>query len=294
MQPLWPSPCLQVAEVLPAEGDLACHCVGVGTGSFWLLIHNGGRRWEDPAWLIQELLWTPHSLLPEVGALQSANCGPHLFSNFSQLSHNVPLAQPPLPPAAASLSSPWGFCLAPAGSGIASSLPTGVGIGFSVPEGCRLEVAEAPLCLPGSSVSLELPNSLAAKPEPPPAQLKPAIFRAPSRDATTFFPPKSGSSDKAPVNGAEPSHKAPTYNRFTAKPYTSSARPFERKFESPKFNHNLLPSEPAPKPDLSPKAPSSAQPADFDSGVETFSLHADKPKYQLNSVSAVPRAMPVR
>lgn len=145
----------------------------------------------------------------------------------------------------------------------------------------------------GSSVSLELPNSLAAKPEPPPAQLKPAIFRAPSRDAAAFFPPKSGSSDKAPVNGAEPAHKAPTYNRFTAKPYTSSARPFERKFESPKFNHNLLPSEPAPKPDLSPKAPSSAQPADFDSGVETFSLHADKPKYQLNSVSAVPRAMPV-
>lgn len=59
MQPLWPSPCLQVAEVLPAEGDLACHRVGVGTGFFWLLIHTGSRQWGDPVWLIQELLWTP-------------------------------------------------------------------------------------------------------------------------------------------------------------------------------------------------------------------------------------------
>ncbi|XP_073083225.1 tight junction protein 1 isoform X7 [Manis javanica] len=159
----------------------------------------------------------------------------------------------------------------------------------------------------GNSVSLDFQNSLASKPDPPPSQNKPATFRPPNREDTaqsTFYPPKSFP-DKAPINGTEQTQKtvAPAYNRFTPKPYTSSARPFERKFESPKFNHNLLPSESAHKPDLSSKAPtspktlvkahSSAQPPEFDSGVETFSLHADKPKYQINSINTVPKAIPV-
>ncbi|XP_073917663.1 tight junction protein 1 isoform X4 [Castor canadensis] len=159
----------------------------------------------------------------------------------------------------------------------------------------------------GNSVSLDFQNSLTSKPDPPPSQSKPATFRAPTREdtaQTTFYPPKSFS-EKAPVNGAEQTQKAvtPAYNRFTPKPYTSAARPFERKFESPKFNHNLLPSETVHKPDLSTKAPSSpktltkahnsAQPPEFDSGVETFSVHADKPKYQVNNISTVPKAIPV-
>lgn len=160
----------------------------------------------------------------------------------------------------------------------------------------------------GNSVSLDFQNSLVSKPDPPPSQNKPATFRPPNREDTvqsTFYPQKSFP-DKAPVNGAEQTQKTvtPAYNRFTPKPYTSSARPFERKFESPKFNHNLLPSETAHKPDLSSKAPTSpktlvkahsvAQPPEFDSGVETFSIHADKPKYQMNNVSTVPKAVPVR
>ncbi|XP_045304787.1 tight junction protein ZO-1 isoform X11 [Leopardus geoffroyi] len=159
----------------------------------------------------------------------------------------------------------------------------------------------------GNSVSLDFQNSLVSKPDPPPSQNKPATFRPPNREDTvqsTFYPQKSFP-DKAPVNGAEQTQKTvtPAYNRFTPKPYTSSARPFERKFESPKFNHNLLPSETAHKPDLSSKAPTSpktlvkahsvAQPPEFDSGVETFSIHADKPKYQMNNVSTVPKAVPV-
>ncbi|XP_019315615.1 tight junction protein ZO-1 isoform X5 [Panthera pardus] len=159
----------------------------------------------------------------------------------------------------------------------------------------------------GNSVSLDFQNSLVSKPDPPPSQNKPATFRPPNREDTvqsTFYPQKSFP-DKAPVNGAEQTQKTvtPAYNRFTPKPYTSSARPFERKFESPKFNHNLLPSETAHKPDVSSKAPTSpktlvkahslAQPPEFDSGVETFSIHADKPKYQMNNVSTVPKAVPV-
>ncbi|XP_008015419.2 tight junction protein 1 isoform X10 [Chlorocebus sabaeus] len=158
----------------------------------------------------------------------------------------------------------------------------------------------------GNSVSLDFQNSLVSKPDPPPSQNKPATFRPPNREDTAqpaFYPQKSFP-DKAPVNGTEQTQKTvtPAYNRFTPKPYTSSARPFERKFESPKFNHNLLPSETAHKPDLS-KTPTSpktlvkshslAQPSEFDSGVETFSIHAEKPKYQINNISTVPKTIPV-
>uniref|UniRef100_A0A8C3YPA1 Zona occludens protein 1 n=1 Tax=Catagonus wagneri TaxID=51154 RepID=A0A8C3YPA1_9CETA len=159
----------------------------------------------------------------------------------------------------------------------------------------------------GNSVSLDFQNSLVSKPDPPPSQNKPATYRPPNREDTAqsaFYPQKSFP-EKAPANGAEQTQKTitPAYNRFTPKPYTSSARPFERKFESPKFNHNLLPSETAHKPDLSSKAPaspktlvkthSSMQPPEFDSGVDTFSVHADKPKYQVNNISTVPKAVPV-
>ncbi|PNI35933.1 TJP1 isoform 3 [Pan troglodytes] len=159
----------------------------------------------------------------------------------------------------------------------------------------------------GNSVSLDFQNSLVSKPDPPPSQNKPATFRPPNREDTAqpaFYPQKSFP-DKAPVNGTEQTQKTvtPAYNRFTPKPYTSSARPFERKFESPKFNHNLLPSETAHKPELSSKTPTSpktlvkshslAQPPEFDSGVETFSIHAEKPKYQINNISTVPKAIPV-
>ncbi|XP_050005071.1 tight junction protein ZO-1 isoform X2 [Alexandromys fortis] len=158
----------------------------------------------------------------------------------------------------------------------------------------------------GNSVSLDFQNSYMSKPDPPPSQSKPTTFRPPAREdsAQTFYPQKSFP-EKAPVNGAEQTQKTitPAYNRFTPKPYTSSARPFERKFESPKFNHNLLPSETVHKPELSSKTPtspktlmkahSSAQPPEFDSGVETFSIHADKPKYQMNNISTMPKAVPV-
>uniref|UniRef100_A0A8D1NWU1 Zona occludens protein 1 n=2 Tax=Sus scrofa TaxID=9823 RepID=A0A8D1NWU1_PIG len=159
----------------------------------------------------------------------------------------------------------------------------------------------------GNSVSLDFQNSLVSKPDPPPAQNKPATYRPPNREDTAqsaFYPQKSFP-EKGPANGAEQTQKTitPAYNRFTPKPYTSSARPFERKFESPKFNHNLLPSEIIHKPELSSKAPASPKtlvkthgsvpPPEFDSGVDTFSVHADKPKYQVNNISTVPKAVPV-
>ncbi|XP_060115893.1 LOW QUALITY PROTEIN: tight junction protein ZO-1 [Heteronotia binoei] len=158
-----------------------------------------------------------------------------------------------------------------------------------------------------NSVS-EFQNATVPKPDPLPSQNKPATFRSSSREDTvqsTYFPQKSFP-DKGPVNGTEPISKTvtPAYNRFTTKPYTSAARPFERKFESPKFNHNLLPDENQPKPELTSKPQNSPQPvlkahgssqphAEFDSTMETFSVQADKLKYQPNNVSAVPKAIPV-
>ncbi|XP_054070252.1 tight junction protein ZO-1 isoform X5 [Rissa tridactyla] len=140
--------------------------------------------------------------------------------------------------------------------------------------------------------------------DPPPPQNKPAIFRSSREDTvqSTFYPQKSFP-DKGPVNGTEQIQKTvtPSYNRFTTKPYTSAARPFERKFESPKFNHNLLPNEAQHKPELPSKSPnspqpilkahSSSQPPEFDNGMDTFAV--DKPKYQPNNVNAVPKAIPV-
>uniref|UniRef100_A0A8V5HIA8 Uncharacterized protein n=1 Tax=Melopsittacus undulatus TaxID=13146 RepID=A0A8V5HIA8_MELUD len=142
--------------------------------------------------------------------------------------------------------------------------------------------------------------------DPSPPQNKPAVFRSSREDTvqSTFYPQKSFP-DKGPINGTEQIQKTvtPSYNRFTTKPYTSAARPFERKFESPKFNHNLLPNEAQHKPELPSKSPnspqpilkahSSSQPPEFDSGLDTFAVQVDKPKYQPNNVNAVPKAIPV-
>ncbi|XP_038640207.1 tight junction protein ZO-1-like isoform X4 [Scyliorhinus canicula] len=150
-----------------------------------------------------------------------------------------------------------------------------------------------------SSVPRDL-SMLQSKPEHP--QSKPQTFRPSARDETVhsnFYPQKSFPvSERAPVNGMElPQKQAATaYTRFTPKPYTSAARPFERKFESPKFDHNLLPSEPQiqPKPEPLPKAHSSPQPPDFDSGTDTFPKPSDhRPKYQANNIHAIPKAIPV-
>ncbi|XP_038274261.1 tight junction protein ZO-1 isoform X7 [Dermochelys coriacea] len=158
-----------------------------------------------------------------------------------------------------------------------------------------------------SCVPVDFQNSTVPKPDPPSSQNKPATFRSSNREDTvqsTFYPQKSFP-DKGPINGTEQTQKTvtPAYNRFTTKPYTSAARPFERKFESPKFNHNLLPNETQHKPELLSKAPnspqpnlkahSSLQPSEFDSGMDTFSILADKPKYQPNNINAVPKAIPV-
>ncbi|XP_039709359.1 tight junction protein 1 isoform X4 [Pteropus medius] len=159
----------------------------------------------------------------------------------------------------------------------------------------------------GNALSLDFQNSLASKPDAPPPPSKPAAFRAPSRDdaAQAAFHPQRSFPDRAAAGGAEqaPRTGAPAYSRFTPKPYTAAARPFERKFDSPKFSHSLLPSDPVPKPDVSSKVPmspktlgkahGSAQPLEFDSGVETFSVRAEKPRYQAHNVGAVPRAVPV-
>ncbi|XP_014348427.1 tight junction protein ZO-1 isoform X4 [Latimeria chalumnae] len=160
----------------------------------------------------------------------------------------------------------------------------------------------------GSSLSVDVLNLPQSKPEPPPPQSKPTNFRHTSREETvrsTFYPQKSFP-EKAPVNGMEQPQKTvtSTYNRFTPKPYTSAAKPFERKFESPKFNHNLLPNEAQAKPELLSKPQSSPQPAlkmhsspqppEFDSGMDTFPRQADsRPKYQPNNITAVPKAIPV-
>ncbi|XP_037622189.1 tight junction protein ZO-1 isoform X7 [Sebastes umbrosus] len=164
-----------------------------------------------------------------------------------------------------------------------------------------------PKLSPGDGNSVPEPlSSPIPKPELP--ALRPA-----SRDEPTpggFLPPR-GLPDKSPVNGTDTAPPktlaapAPTsYNRYVPKPYTSSARPFERKFESPKFNHNLLPNDTPVKTDLlsmpsvvsnsGGKPQLSPQPLDHDSGLDTFTRTMDnRPKYQHNNINAIPKAIPV-
>uniref|UniRef100_A0A8C2XN02 Tight junction protein 1 n=1 Tax=Cyclopterus lumpus TaxID=8103 RepID=A0A8C2XN02_CYCLU len=131
-----------------------------------------------------------------------------------------------------------------------------------------------------------LPPAILPKPAP---EAKP-----PGRDDTvqTNFLPHKSFPEKSPVNGTSehPPKTAPpatSYNRYAPKPYTTSAKPFARMFDSPKFNHNLLPNE---KPDTAPKV-SSFYP---DSGLDTFTRTMDhRSKHQHNNINAVPKAIPV-
>ncbi|KAK7170508.1 hypothetical protein R3I94_000647 [Phoxinus phoxinus] len=163
------------------------------------------------------------------------------------------------------------------------------------------------------------PVALANPAVPPPTLPKPAVtppldphgspkVKPPSHEdkvQSTYLPQKSFP-EKSPVNGTgEPpktnSTATSSYNRFVPKPYTTSARPFERKFDSPKFNHNLLPNDSQNKKDnvkapisTTAKPQSSPHSTDHDSGLDTFTRTMDqKPKYQQNNINAVPKAIPV-
>ncbi|MEQ2188880.1 hypothetical protein GOODEAATRI_019487, partial [Goodea atripinnis] len=170
--------------------------------------------------------------------------------------------------------------------------------------------------------SVEKPSPVEKKYDPVPQvtpSLPPATLPKPSPEAkpparentvqSNFLPHKSFP-EKSPVNGTSeqppkmvPSAGAPSsYNRFVPKPFTTSAKPFTRMFESPKFNHNLLSND---KPEIAPKGPTSSpvkpqippqpQNADHDSGVDTFTRTVDnRSKHQQNNVNAVPKAIPVR
>ncbi|XP_068586909.1 tight junction protein ZO-1 isoform X12 [Cebidichthys violaceus] len=169
----------------------------------------------------------------------------------------------------------------------------------------RMESVEKPIPVekkyePVPQVTPSLPPTILPKPAP---EAKP-----PGRDDTvqTNFLPHKSFPEKSPVNGTSehPPKTAPpatSYNRYAPKPYTTSAKPFARMFDSPKFNHNLLPNE---KPDPAPKGPSSSpvkpqiapqpQNTDPDSGLDTFTRTMDhRSKHQHNNINAVPKAIPV-
>ncbi|KAJ8272254.1 hypothetical protein COCON_G00111130 [Conger conger] len=145
-----------------------------------------------------------------------------------------------------------------------------------------------------------------ALPKPPTSEVSPLSdphgspkSKPANREDTVHsnYLPQKSFPEKSPVNGtdplpAKPPPAATSYNRYVPKPYTSSARPFERKFESPKFNHNLLPNDTQAKAEPAPpqtQAPELPQPAEPDSGLDTF----PRAKYQHNNISAVPKAIPV-
>ncbi|XP_076148051.1 tight junction protein 1 isoform X3 [Alosa pseudoharengus] len=162
---------------------------------------------------------------------------------------------------------------------------------------------------PGNSTGpppiMPKPTSLDAV-SPPPDPLASPKSKPSGREDTVqgnFLPQKSFP-EKSPVNGTEPPKTPTGYNRYVPKPYTTSARPFERKFDSPKFNHNLLPNDSTQgkgESVVGGKSPvnnvakphGSPQPPDHDSGVDTFTRTMDHRKYPHNNINAVPKAIPV-
>nr|XP_020462282.1 tight junction protein ZO-1-like isoform X5 [Monopterus albus] len=171
--------------------------------------------------------------------------------------------------------------------------------------------------------SVEKPSPLEKKYEPvpqvtpslPPATLpkRSAEAKPPAREDTvqTNFLPHKSFPEKSPVNGTseQPTKTvtsvgappATNYNCYVPKPYTTSAKPFTRMFDTPKFSHNLLPNdnpETAPKvrssSPVKPQTPAQPHSTDLDSGLDTFSRTADhRSKYQHNNINAVPKAIPV-
>ncbi|GLD47421.1 tight junction protein ZO-1-like isoform X6 [Lates japonicus] len=124
--------------------------------------------------------------------------------------------------------------------------------------------------------------------------------KPPAREGTvqTNFLPHKSFPEKSPVNGTSEqppktvtstgAPPASSYNRYVPKPYTTSARPFARMFDSPNFNHNLLPTD---KPDTAPKPQNADHPQR--PGHLTPLTWTTASKYQHNT-NAVPKAIPVR
>uniref|UniRef100_A0A3B3I8D1 Zona occludens protein 1 n=1 Tax=Oryzias latipes TaxID=8090 RepID=A0A3B3I8D1_ORYLA len=124
--------------------------------------------------------------------------------------------------------------------------------------------------------------------------------KPPAREDTvqTNFLPHKSFPEKSPVNGTgdQPPKTAPTagapssFNRFVPKPFTTSAKPYTRMFDSPKFSHNLLPND---KPESAPKVNTSSPVKPQIPQQPQNSENEPRPKYQQNNVNAVPKAIPV-
>ncbi|KAG5263811.1 hypothetical protein AALO_G00268890 [Alosa alosa] len=167
------------------------------------------------------------------------------------------------------------------------------------------KISSAPGNSTGPPPIMPKPTSLDAV-SPPPDPLASPKSKPSGREDTVHgnFLPQKSFPEKSPVNGTEPPKTPTGYNRFVPKPYTTSARPFERKFDSPKFNHNLLPNDSTQgkgESSVGGKSPvnnvakphGSPQPPDHDSGVDTFTRTMDHRKYPHNNINAVPKAIPV-
>ncbi|KAI5626160.1 tight junction protein ZO-1 isoform X13 [Silurus asotus] len=131
-----------------------------------------------------------------------------------------------------------------------------------------------------------------AAPTPPLEPLNSPKVKPLGREETvqSSYLPQKTFPEKSPVNGTGAPLPS-SYTRYNIpKPYTASARPFERKFDSPKFNHNLLPNDMTVKVPSSSPAKTHTQPTDQDGSIDTFPR---APKYQNNNINAVPKAIPV-
>ncbi|CAM9895424.1 unnamed protein product [Lampetra planeri] len=159
------------------------------------------------------------------------------------------------------------------------------------------------------SVSLSRENvpTIQAKPDPPQLATKPSFpvqkpFQSGPASVATTQPSVNGSTpapykaNPTPYTARYPppsiserslicSLSALSYSRFTP----GTAKPFQRKFDSPKFIHNLLPND----ADSSGLRPSSQQYEPASINITTKPQEPSKQQFQSETMTVAPKAIPV-
>uniref|UniRef100_S4RC72 Tight junction protein 1a n=1 Tax=Petromyzon marinus TaxID=7757 RepID=S4RC72_PETMA len=137
----------------------------------------------------------------------------------------------------------------------------------------------------GELESLDTKPKVADKPLDPPAGASPAHKAV--GYAPPIYPKPAITQKPASIGGTDTyqSSDSITYIRFTP----GTAKPFQRKFDSPKFIHNLLPND----ADSSGLRPSSQQYEPASINITTKPQEPPKPQFQSETMTVAPKAIPV-
>ncbi|XP_032803066.2 tight junction protein 1-like isoform X1 [Petromyzon marinus] len=173
----------------------------------------------------------------------------------------------------------------------AGASPAHKAVGYAPPIYPKPAITQKPASIGGtdtyqSSVSRENVPTIQAKPDPPQLATKPSFpVQKPFQSV-----PASVATTQPSVNGSTPAPYKANPTPYTASRFTpGTAKPFQRKFDSPKFIHNLLPND----ADSSGLRPSSQQYEPASINITTKPQEPPKPQFQSETMTVAPKAIPV-